>query len=256
MTDYKGYDLTGITEHAAREIHDSAFAHTSITEEKQAEIDADPESLYRPFDELSLANRNRAKESLLPFLTAVLNGIEATGGKREYPPHTDPTLPGVLRDFRAHSIDPPGNPTPMYEYTYNSAVHQMDPGSYENIPHMHDLATCTVWTLHLHVAPEHKQAVLDRMALLPFVTGEYIYGDSWTEWGEETDDDADRHLAIYFRAESAVANKTGFHLANHATLAALRADRETDLTEAKLEYAISTSGDYAVQFSDYPSSSL
>ena len=178
-----------------------------------------PETLPT-WDELEPLSKRNFKAQLLPIIIDVLDALEKD------------------------EVKPPEAKT-MVEYDYLNND-RSDPRWYENQhPIQHEVRTATVWTLHLNIHPKCKDAVLSRMALLPEPTGEYTYGDSWFEWGEKAKSDTDRHLAIYFRADPEKAQAVGYHLANHATFAAMQV---LGGDNAKIPpYAVSTAGDYAEQ---------
>lgn len=112
---------------------------------------------------------------------------------------------------------------------------------FEGDPQMCDTAQATVWVLHLNVHPSVKDAVLERMSELRDTTGFYNYGDSFEAWGETSQGDDDKHLAIYFRARHPLgrAYLTGAHLWAHATVAGG--------SRVGVNFAVSTAGDFAEQ---------
>lgn len=100
--------------------------------------------------------------------------------------------------------------------------------------------TATVWALHLRVDQgakgEVKRAVGTELPpdLTSRITGEFTYGDSWEQWGEECQGDDDIHMVIYYKAAPEEACAVGTKIAE--SLCATR-DR----------FAVSTAGDYAEQ---------
>jgi len=156
---------------------------------------------------------------------------------------------GLLADVRME-----GKVMRLYDYRSDQYPAELFPDHYENQDHQHDIYTATVWTLHLNVHPEAREAVLERVSQLPEATGEYTYGDSWREWGEETADDDDRHMCIYFTAEPKQAYRVGAHIADHVHVVATRARSDLlvllEATHPNLNFAISTSGDYSQQLQE------
>lgn len=168
-----------------------------------------------------------------------------TGETRAMHDRVDRVMSGVAALIAdATQIRPPLSVTEMQEYVYNvdSTVGDLSSGKYESNPRECNKATASVWAVHLNCRPESKQAVLDKAPLWGRgLTGEYTFGDSWTEWGGQPSDDNDNHLVIYFRAIGpATARILGIELATHLGF--------TDPTR----FAISTSGDYAEQLAITP----
>lgn len=230
MTDlFRGYDLTTVVEKVAQKHYERTIESIKqVQQNDEAQRIAEGQGMepantpqYYAWEDLSPVDKRNFKESVLPLITDVLDALESDQVK-------------------------PTEAKQMYEYPYlNAGVDRHDPRFYENVDIMHDVKTSTVWALHLNIHPKCKDAVLERMSILPEPTGEYTYGDSWTEWGEGTSDDADRHLTIYFDATPAKAAAIGYHLANHATFAAMQVLGGDNATIPP--YAVSTAGDYAEQ---------
>lgn len=213
MTDlFRGYDLTTVADKVA----EAQWARL-LSEAREKGFNKEvPE-----WDTLGAVQKLNYKSTLLPIITSVLEALESEQVK--------PTEAKIMH---------------VYDWT---SFQQRETGiaGYEDDVNQHDKATCTTWVLHMNLHPLVKDAVLERMAVLPETTGEYTYGDSWTEWGEPTTDDTDRHMAIYFDATPRRAAEIGTHLANHATFAGMKAlgGDGADIPP----FAISTSGDYAEQ---------
>jgi hypothetical protein len=218
---FRGYDLTTVAETVAEKQYNRL---------RQKVLSRDPVAADDPdrvptWESLSPVDKRNYKESLLPVITDVLDALESDQVK-------------------------PTEAKQMVPYGYNNGDRR-DPRWYENQhPLQHDTTTATVWTLHLNVRPEHKDAVLERMSVMPEVTGEFTYdGDSWKEWGEATKNASDQHLAVYFHATPAKAKDIGAHLADHAQFAVARAYGADALGVMNISptHAVSTSGDYAEQ---------
>jgi hypothetical protein len=131
--------------------------------------------------------------------------------------------------------------------------------SYERShPTQHDTTTATVWVVHMQVEEPLLNTVLERMAVSPNTTGEYGFGDSWTEWGEAPHGPTDLHLAVYFRAKPHTAYATAMHLWSAASIAAGRANGAllarlkgtTTTPGVGNDFAVSTSGDFAEQIKE------
>jgi len=216
MTDlFRGYDLTSVVDKVAE-----ASWERILNEARQRGYGKE----VKEWNDLGPIEKHNYKGTLLPLITDVLNALESD--------QVQPTEAKV-----------------MYVYGFEGTnVSGHDPRFYENVDTMHSLDTCTVWALHMHVHPSAVNAMLERAAVLTETTGEYTYGDSWTEWGEETEDDADRHQTVYFVATPARAKDVGDHIANSLTVAGVRA-LGGDMGNVPA-HAISTSGDYAEQIKE------
>lgn len=210
---FRGFDLTTVAEMVAKKHWTRELAAAPITDESKAQ---------RTWDKLPALAKHNIKEQLLPVITDVLDALES---------ETVKPMPAKQ----------------MGEYNYSSRT-DTSSSFYENIDAMHDMSTCTVWVVHMNVHPSVKDAVLESMSTMAETTGEYTYGDSWKEWGEDTDDDTNRHLAIYFDATPNRAKEVGDFLVTVATFAAMRSMKGDNATIPP--HAISTSGDYAEQFRD------
>lgn len=204
MTDlFRGYDLTTIADEVAQTEWDRLVAQRATA--------GVPGPVW---DNLDKFTRQQFKSNLLPIITAVLDAIDKA---------------------EANAI----KPKQMVDYDYANAD-RTDPRWYENQDHQHDVTTATVWVLHLHVRPEDKDAVLERMALHACPTGEYTYGDSWRQWMETSEGDDDVRLGIYINAPTDSAARLADTLALNAAFASRNPNIATD-------YALSTAGDFAEQ---------
>lgn len=131
---------------------------------------------------------------------------------------------------------------------------------YENDPVQCDKNTATYWALHMRVHPDQYEAVMQRMALCTQwseekPTGEYLWGDSWVEWGDTPRSENDMHLTVYFDSDPSPefigkgwtrqdwAWYVGQHLHNHAVYAV----EQAGLGDLPLDFAVSTAGDFAEQ---------
>lgn len=213
MTDlFRGYDLTTVADKVA-ESQWMKRREEALSRGFEAEK-------IPPWHELEPLAKLNFKSSLLPVITDVLDALESDQVK-------------------------PTEAKKMVPYGFNEGD-RSDPRWYENqLPTQHDTATATVWTLHINVHPSAKDAMLERASVLPETTGEFIYGDSWREWGEETDDDTNRHLGIYFDATPARAFQVAEHLCNHLVMAAVKAAGAQG--GSMPEWHVSTAGDWAEQ---------
>lgn len=210
MTDlFRGYDLTTVVEKVAESEYNRG------REAARADFPDEVDKEFSEWGVLSPHVKHTFKSNLLPIVTAVLEALESDQVK-------------------------PTEGKQMFEYEFKS---HDDPKLYENRPAMHDKTKCFVWALHMNVHPSALPAMLERASVLDETTGEYTYGDSWTEWGEVTDDDANRHLVIYFDAPPARAKQVGDHIAISLTTAAVRAMGGD--SGPIPGYDVSTSGDYA-----------
>lgn len=216
MTDlFRGYDLTTVADQVAEAHWGRQLAAAKIAEESKAQ---------RTWDKLPANIKHSVKSGLLPIITDVLNALESDQVK-------------------------PTEAKQMVEYGYDKGD-RADPRWYENQhPLQHDTATATVWALHLNLHESVLKPVLERMSVLPETTGEYTYGDSFREWGATPpDDESDGHLVIYFHATPTQAASIGYHMANHATIAAMQAFGAQGANIPP--YAVSTAGDYAEQLAN------
>lgn len=116
----------------------------------------------------------------------------------------------------------------MVPYGYNNAD-RSDPRWYENQPNQINKTTATVWALHLNIDADDLDNVLAVVARTPEATGEYHWGDSWDEWGEDSANPD--HLVIYFESVLPVARETGAAICV--------------LVGAKSNFDVSTAGDWA-----------
>jgi hypothetical protein len=222
MTDlFRGYDLTTVADKVA-EAHYNRIKHAAENK-YPPEADGSPAKgnpRLTEWVDLDRYQKSQIKAELLPLITDVLEALES-----------DQVKPTEARQ--------------MVEYDYNNG-NRSDPRWYENQDHQHSTETATVWALHLHVpadfSGENRDRILERMSILPEPTGEYTWGDSWRQWCEPPEGIGDVRLCIYFHATPDRASAVGGHLATHATFAML-GPRAVDA----LEYAFSTSGDYAEQ---------
>lgn len=154
----------------------------------------------------------------------------------------------IITDVLA-ALPEPGK-VQMYEYNFLAPLSdRTDSHWYENqIPEQHDVKTATVWALHMNIRPEVLAGVLEEASNInDALTGEYTYGDSWLEWGEETEDDDNRHLVIYFNAAPGWAKITGGHIADRLAMAAAVASGADGRPNVIPAHWVSTSGDYAEQ---------
>jgi hypothetical protein len=207
MTDlFRGYDLTAVADYVAKRSHDRV--REKALREHRLNDDQIP-----TWESLSPYGKQQAKSLLLPLITDVLDALESD----------------QVKPTKAKS---------MIEYKHSERY-------YENRPSQCDKRTATVWCVHINVHPSAVDAMLERASVLEETTGEYIYGDSWKEWGERTDDDTDRHLAIYFHATPERAEAIGNHIATSLTMAAVKAAGGD--SGPIPPHAVSASGDWAEQ---------
>lgn len=224
MTDlFKGHDLTTISD---------KVAESQWTKRRAAAIITEPgfEGKLPEWDGLEPPARLAFKNSLLPVIIDVLEALD-----------DDPSQVSGTPDIKA-----------MVEYGFAEGD-RTEGHWYENqFPIQHDVSTTTFWALHLRMPayrqPEEaeaaKNAVLERMAMLPEVTGEYTYGDSFRQWCEPSEGGADLRLCIYFTATPGRALSVGEYLAHFAWIAI---DDGVIPAFNASTYAISTAGDYAAQ---------
>lgn len=206
---FRGYDLSAVIETVAEKEFDRR-------REGAMKSGYSPDALPT-WAQIPPVARHGFKASILPLVTDILDALE--GAK-----------PEVKRMV-------------FYDYLNND---RSDPRWYENQhPEQHDVKTATVWALHINLHASCKDAVLERLALVPEVTGEYTYGDSWGQWGEEVEGDDDGHMVIYFHSPPEQATFIGYHLANHVTFAAMKKLGGDSATIPA--HAVSTAGDYAEQ---------
>lgn len=220
MTDlFRGYDLTTVADKVAES------AWTRLLNEAR---DKGFEKEVPEWADLGAVQKLNYKTTLLPIITDVLDALESEQVK-------------------------PTEGRQMVPYAYDTGDRD-DPRWYENQEHQHSTETATVWALHLHPPYADKEPgenffrdrILERMSVLPEPTGEFTFGDSWTEWGEPAHDEDDLHMVVYFHATPDRAKGIGMHLANHAAFACY-GHANTGVT-----YAVSTSGDYAEQLNQEP----
>jgi len=125
----------------------------------------------------------------------------------------------------------------MMEYAYLTGD-RSDPRWYENQPEQLDPQKATVWALHLHVDADEYHKIMKVAPNLPRITGEYTYGDSWLEWGEENKGDDDGHLVLYFDAYHDHADAVGSSIVSFLL---------STINRPIPDYAVTTAGDYAEQ---------
>lgn len=208
MTDlFRGFDLSVVADIVVRKNYERIVAGALANA---------PHLVPPAWEDLTPVQKHNMKSNLLPIISDTIDALQDS------------------------KVQPPA-PKVMIEYGYLDGD-RADPRFYENQDAQLSKETATVWALHLNPDGDNlstRDLILNRMAETPHVTGEYTYGDSWREWGAETEWAADRHMVIYFEAETPEqAEFRGNYLAMCAAFAA----KDFGLVE---DYAISASGDYA-----------
>lgn len=132
----------------------------------------------------------------------------------------------------------------MTEYGYEDSRVSTEATWYENQNHQHDQSTCTTWAIHLNIYEQELAKVLQVLSERDYTTGQYVFGDSWKEWGEEAEGAHDLHFVGYFTLDG---TRTGTKAERAERIADSLAKHVVESLSRPLVYVVSTSADWAEQ---------